>query len=308
MATVTRPRTTRLVNPAKRNWSLKQLKAGFGGKRRQTAARHRKRSNTSTTATKRPNRAKAPKRHNIAGIAVAGLPAGNPAKRRKTNMAKSKPNTSRRPNSRPKSNWRHKTKKSGHRPRSHKNPGTTVVTRWRTRNPKKNWGRHRGRKNPGGESTGALLKQSLFGAGGAVLSRLLPQWVLGASNTGIMGYGSNIAAGLMLAWAGNKFLGKGAGSAILAGAGIALVLRLVQDFTPWGSVATLSGVRGDVGMGALLPSNFVDPSIMQGNGAMRRLPQGWGPPPPAAVPATAGAAMSGMKGIPNTYGTSVYGR
>jgi hypothetical protein len=292
-------RKTRVINGKPRNnWSAKQIRAGFAGKRRQLAAKRRKNARPAGRS------AKPAARRNISGIAVAGLP--NPATRRNT-MPKTKKNaTARRKNfkgsvarrNKPKTN-RHKS--HGHRTRKN---STTIVKYMPAPMAKQNphrKGKRRG--NPGGESTTSLIQTSLFGAAGAVGSRLIPQWVLGTANSSWTGYGANIVAGLGLAWLGRKFVGPKAGGAILGGAGIALVLRLIQDFTPWGSVATLSGVRGDVGMGALLPQSFVDPAIYTGNGAQLRIPPAWQPPPAAAAVAT-----KGVSGIPSTYGFSTYGR
>ena len=175
------------------------------------------------------------------------------------------------------------------------------ITRWRVRNAAKKNRFTVKKRNPGGESTGSLIQTSLFGAGGAVLSRMIPQWVLGGSNAGMVGYAANVVAGLTLAWAGRKFISRAAGNAALAGAGIALVLRLVQDWTPWGGTFNLQGV-GDPGMGILMPSSYVDPALFTGNGAQRRIPPAWQPPPAAPVVA------KGMAGIPSTYGFSTYGR
>ena len=173
-----------------------------------------------------------------------------------------------------------------------------MIYRYKTRrNSRRMTGR---RRNPGGESTSSLIQQSIFGAAGAVGSRMLPQIVLGSNNTGIMGYGANIVSGLILAWGGRKFFGRSAGNAALAGAGIALVLRLIQDFTPWGSTVSLNGM-GDAGMGILMPSQFVDPAIFTGVGAERRIPPAWRPIQPAAP-------GMGMRGISSTYANSTYGR
>jgi hypothetical protein len=309
MATVAKPnatrrRTTKLVNPARRNWSAKQIRAGFAGKRRQAALKaHPKKTY--------------PPRPNITGIAVAGLPAAinphhrktAPEKKEQHTMQKAKSNAPGRSNAKTNRGHRasaaktHTNKFHGHH---HKkpNPMTKTVTKWRA-NAKKN------RKNPLGESASQLLQFSLWGAGGAVGSRLIPNWILGTANTSWMGYISNIGTGFVLAWAARKWVSPLGASAILAGTGIALVLRLIQDFAPGmiGSYVQAGGL-GDPGMGALLPSSFVDPAIFTGNGAQVRIPPAWqqAPPPAAAPAATVATSGKSMSGIPSTYSLSTYGR
>ncbi len=135
---------------------------------------------------------------------------------------------------------------------------------------------------------------------GAVGSRWLTQVglsIVGQSNSGVIGYGGNVVATLLLGWAGGKFLGRGSRSWIIAGGMAGLVLRFLQDQTSFGKMFSLSGM-GDAGIGALVPSNFVDPLLLtSGSNAMRRVPPSWGAP--AAVPAKAGMGWS-------TYGTSNY--
>jgi len=324
MATVTRK--TKLVNP---KWSWKQIKSGFGnygpvGSARRKAAVASKRSNAShRTATKPRLKANAsrprPKlktnkhrpRKNISGIAVAGLPAMNPASKR-SNMTKAKKNKSRPQSSAKRSNWGHKhySKPKHHTAAKKKNPtATKVVTRWKIRNAPKKPMYAKKRPNPMGGASGSFLVNSTLGATGAVLSRIVPNWVLGANNTGIVGYIANGVTGAGLAWVAKKFgpswmRGEGA-KWILGGAGIALVLRIAQDYLP-GPVSSYvqSGGLGDPGVGALLPSAYVDPAIYTGNGAQVRVPPAWQPAP---LPAPMTAAKTGM-GTLSTYGVSTYSR
>lgn len=188
-------------------------------------------------------------------------------------------------------------------------------TRYRTRADRRHNPYSRRRHNPVGGKTTNLVMQAVAGAAGAVGSRLIPQLVLGGSNTGMIGYGANIITGLALSWGARKFVGKEAGHATLIGVGIALVLRLVQDFTPYGPQVSLSGI-GDLGV--ILPSGFVDPALFTGQGAQRVVP---GPlraalaPPPAAPQTTPASAPGGglKRGATagmgaSTYGFSTYGR
>jgi hypothetical protein len=52
---------------------------------------------------------------------------------------------------------------------------------------------------------GGLVKTSVSVIGGAVGSKIIPQMILGASNTGIMGYLGNAISGGLLAWGAKMF-------------------------------------------------------------------------------------------------------
>lgn len=283
--------------------SAKQIR--FFGTAAQKAAlkRRKKRSNAANFSNHRKRtvpRAAKPRVHrrtrrravarvrrvNVAGIIGAGLPFLNPARKRrkKTAMAKS---THRR---------RRVSAKKHRSTRRRTNP--KIVVRYRTRKAKA-YSRKR-RMNPRGSSAGSLLSNGAYAAVGAVGSRALSQMLLGSGNTGIMGYGANVASTLALGWAAGKFLGRNARTWVVGGGMAGLVLRLIQDYTPYGKYFSLSGA-GDPGMGILMPSSFVDPALFTGSGAQRAIPSAWRPAPVAA-PAKAG--MSGLGA--SSYGYSTY--
>lgn len=95
----------------------------------------------------------------------------------------------------------------------------------------------------------------------------LPQMILGAGNTGIMGYLAMAASTAVLAVAGHMLLGKNVmlTSGIVAGGAGALIKRVVGDYTPFGQY--LNANAGASGLGDYLSNwNFTTPQIIGGNG------------------------------------------
>lgn len=220
-----------VVNSARRNagrrrkLSAKQIAAGFGGKRRQSAVK-------ASRKTKRKNRAVAKAR-----------PAHRPrtAPRRKAKRAAARKNTgkiisyvlpkehSQVANTKRNKSRRRATSHSTKRRASRKNTGH------RRRNT---------RRNPGFADITGIAQTAVFTIAGAVGSKYLTQAVLQDSNTGVMGYFGNAVAAFALSWGVNAFLkNRAMAGAILAGGAVQIVLRLIADFTPFGAYTK------DIGMG-----------------------------------------------------------
>ena len=194
----------------------------------------------------------------------------------------------------------HKTKKKSwsashhHKTGARKNPAHKRYSRPVHMN------RRRHHRNPAGFSVGALIETGVFATVGAVGSKLLTQLVLGASNTGVLGYIGNVVAGGLIGLAADKGLkNKQAAFAIYVGTAIQLVLRAITDFTPYGQAVALTGV-GDYQV-----SNFVTPQryVDALHGAMVQIPSGWGPGAPVAIQSS---------GVPSDHtgglsGMSIYG-
>lgn len=146
---------------------------------------------------------------------------------------------------------------------------------------------------------------SVFVIAGALGTKLLTQAVMGTSNTGIVGYGTSALIGVML-WAGVRYMikNKVAADGTLAGAVVNIILRLLNDYTPFGGY--LSQGFGDYQAQAFLtPQVLVDPM----NNAAIRWPQGLiaAVQPPPAPPAVAANGMGGW--MDNSYAPiSVYGQ
>lgn len=245
----------RLVNPArkrkKNRAKLSPAQIKFFGSPQQKAALKRKRRNAALLTKKvkkTKKRVSAPvkrmkRRRNIPGaIITAGLASLNPAakKERRKTMSKSKTKKRRsaaRPNTSHRSTRRRPRRRNGLIPynfmgqRRHKKAKRRANPSLRT----------------GG---GGLLKNGLFMLAGLVGSRLLPQAFLAAKNTGVMGYGANLAIALGGGVAIKSILKDSqAGNMFILGGIGGIILRAIQDFTPFGQAinSSLQGV-GDVGI------------------------------------------------------------
>lgn len=136
-----------------------------------------------------------------------------------------------------------------------------------------------------------MVKTSVAVIGGAVGSKLIPQMVLGASNTGIMGYLGNAVSGGLLAWAAKAFFkDRVIAQGIIVGTAVQIILRVIGDTTAFGQYLSLSG------LGDYMASNFVQPQrlIDPLNSAQVELPGGWGP---AAMPLLAAGKAAGVSGL-----------
>lgn len=136
------------------------------------------------------------------------------------------------------------------------------------------------RRNPGGPQIMGLLTQGVFAAGGLVLSRFATQAVLGAQNTGLMGYAGNAISTGLLAWATHMVSHNPRNrDAVILGGVMGIIARLISDYTPYGQFLQSQGF-GDYGMGLYLANNDPMPSqLVAPNSAMVAVPGGWGAPP-----------------------------
>lgn len=220
-----------VVNSARKNagrrrkLSAKQIAAGFGGKRRQSAVK-------ASRKTKRKNRAVAKSR-----------PAHRPrtAPRRKVKRAAARKNTGKIISyTLPKEHSTvAKTKRNKGRRRASSHTTKRRTTRKNTGHRRRNT-----RRNPGLADITGIAQTAVFTIAGAVGSKYLTQAVLQDSNVGAMGYFGNAVAAFALSWGVNAFLkNRAMAGAILAGGAVQIVLRLIADFTPFGQYTK------DIGMG-----------------------------------------------------------
>jgi hypothetical protein len=145
---------------------------------------------------------------------------------------------------------------------------------------------------------GGLVYSSCFVIVGAVGSKLLTQAVLSSSNTGIYGYIGNAASTFLLSFVAHKFLNNpSAGRSIATGGVAQIVLRLMNDYTPLGQLASQTG------LGDYQASNFVTPQryVDALHSAQVEIPSGWAPQIMATAPVSA-AAASARKGVGSLYG------
>ena len=189
-----------------------------------------------------------------------------------------------------------KTKKKSY----HKKPGSR--SHYKKNTGKKHYGGHAHRSNTGKKkyrrnvggavgSVGGLVTTGTFAVVGALGSKLGAQLVLGSNNSGVIGYAGNVAAGGVLWFLADKVMkNRSAAHGILIGTVIQVILRALNDYTPFGSyVATL-------GMGDYQMQSYVTPQILLDpvTSADIRIPSGWGPGTPAiAAPPVAARGMNG---------------
>lgn len=121
------------------------------------------------------------------------------------------------------------------------------------------------RSNPG--ALGSPINWIQGGAGvvaGVVGARALPQMLLGASNTGPMGYAANAAAAIGLGYLSHMLFPRNSvlTTAVIAGGFAGLISRVISDKTPFGAQLSLSGL-GDYGLGLYQKSNYPYPPRLQ---------------------------------------------
>jgi hypothetical protein len=280
-------RKRRLVNPARRRRKLSAKQIKFFGTPAQKAALRRKRS-SAATGHRRRNTAKKHRRKNVGEIIIAGLnPASIERSTRKMKKTKKRRKNRSAAASAPKRRRRYNV--------ARKNPATAPRRRRRHRNSGSSHRRRTRRySNPNSRAMN-LFEMGAWGVGGMIGSRALPQVVLGAKNTGWLGYLANGIAALGLGWGVKKFVHKEAGDMVMIGGIGGLILRVIADNTTVGKAlaSQLQGV-GDVGVyGA---ATFFTPLAEAGNGDRGALSLPSAVDRPSMPAAPAGAAGVGRTG------------
>lgn len=195
--------------------------------------------------------------------------------------------------------------KSSHKPGyavSHHNPGKVAHKK-----------KHPRRHNTGSVTSGIgpMVTNALFVIVGALGSKLAAQAVLGTSNTGVMGYAGNAGAGAVMWFVAEKVLhNRAAAGGIIAGTLVQILLRVINDYTPFGSFVN------QLGMGDYQMQSFVTPQVLVDpwRSADIRIPTGWGPAaataagaPMVAMPAAAAASASSAAAPAKGMGGGLYG-
>jgi hypothetical protein len=269
MAEVQRKRT--LVNPARRRkrrnrarrkMTAKQirhfgtkrqkaaLKASRKRKRTNRARRHAPRTNAAPRRSRRARRAARPKhrrrtrRANPGGIVEVAL---NPAPRRRKKVAATRKRR-RKSHSRRRSNVRHR-----------RNPAPMTHRRRRRSTGHRRNRRRSVRRNPSMGGVSNLIVQAAYAVGGAVGSKYLTQMVLGAANTGYVGYAANLAASFV----GGKLVGmftrnKAAENSVILGGVIMTLVRFLSDQTPLGETLKTAGFGDYEASTWLSPARYID--------------------------------------------------
>jgi hypothetical protein len=104
----------------------------------------------------------------------------------------------------------------------------------------------------------------------AVLTRQLPQIVLGANNTGWKGYLGNVVSGAAGTFAAHEFIGPAAAQAAVLGSGVIVLDRvLTEQFSPVGKYLSLTGL-GDATsatrLGEIAEGYYIHPTIFDAQG------------------------------------------
>lgn len=159
---------------------------------------------------------------------------------------------------------------------------------------------HRGtRRNPGAFGGGgggftSSITNALFVIVGALGSKLGAQAALGANNKDLLGYFGNAVAGGIL-WFGTSKLvkNKAASDGVLAGTLVQIILRILNDYTPFGSYLN------QLGMGDYQAQSFVTPQVLVDplNSAEIAIPSAWAPKYIAPAPVMAAGGGAGMSGL-----------
>jgi hypothetical protein len=193
------------------------------------------------------------------------------------------------------------TKKKAHK--SHASAGGYSHSKYKKHNPggahhKKSY-HHR---NPGMLSgIGPLVTNALFVIVGALGSKLGAQMVLGSNNVGAVGYAGNAAAGGVLWFLAEKVMkNRNAASGVIAGTAVQIILRLINDYTPFGQYVS------QLGMGDYQMQSFVTPQVLVDpwHSADVAIPPGWGGAAalPAASPGGVIPANTPMPGVRSAGG------
>lgn len=280
-----------IANRGKKKLSDKQIR--FFGSPAQKAALARRRS----AARTKPNRSGHKKRSttsrkNAGGELIGFTLAGNTGtKKGHRKMAATKKHKSKSAKRKPAGYG-----KSKYRPNKGRSSGSTMGHKHKPRR----------RHNLGRSSGGivGLVSNAVFVIAGAVGSKLITQMILTTKNTGVMGYAGNAIVGFGMWLFAEKVLRKpGVAAGLAAGTAVQVVLRLINDYTPFGQYIA------QLGMGDYQAQAFVTPQILVDpfNRATIAIPGAWQPPAlPAPSPQTPSAAAAAA-GVGSYGGGNLYG-
>jgi len=283
MATVTRERI--IANPARRRLSRAQIAAGFGGKRRQSAQRSNRRNRSSRSKARHRRRRSNP--GEIIGYTFANNPARK--RRKRSNMAAATKHRRRR-----RSNAGYRRNRRKNRGLFKTNPRHHAVRhRRRHRSNPRRHRRYHVRRNPGMGRITDIAINATFVIVGALGSKLLTQMVLGSNNVGLIGYAGNAVAGGILWWIAETFLkNKEAANGIVSGTAVQIILRLINDYTPFGQYVSSLGMGDYQAQAFVTPQVLVDPY----NNAQIAIPGAWQPQMIAAPVAATGTGVGDLYG------------
>lgn len=137
------------------------------------------------------------------------------------------------------------------------NPGRKANGGRKANRKKKNPATHRSRRRRNSSfslrNTTSIFQMGFWVLVGLVLTRQLPQALLGAKNTGVTGYIANLVTALVSAWAAGSVGGEKAALGAGAGGGAYTITRVLQEkFNPIGKYVALQGLGDGMALGELL--------------------------------------------------------
>lgn len=142
------------------------------------------------------------------------------------------------------------------RKKAKKNPQRHASKRAASKRPKTNPHRRR-RRNPQYADMGLrIVKNGAYGLLGFFVAKQLPQAVLGARNTGPMGYLANLISAGIAGFIANQMGGQEAAVAAVTGGGLQVVNRVVQDhMSPFAKALSISGLGDALALGEVTPED-----------------------------------------------------
>jgi hypothetical protein len=242
---------------------------------------------------------KARKNPDILGFVLSPM-AGNPGRKRGS-MARRKANRGTR---RRKSSVRRRRNPGMKMARRNRSYGGVTHRRRRRKNPGVRRHHRHFRRNPGMGGIGPDITNAIFVIVGALGSKLGAQAVLGANNVGVVGYAGNAAVGAILWFLTEKVMkNRDAAKGVIAGTLVQIILRVINDYTPLGSLVS------QLGLGDYQAQAFVTPQVLANpmQNATIAIPAGWGAAPPMPSATAGSGQMMSKSGSPGTGMSGLYG-
>jgi len=114
--------------------------------------------------------------------------------------------------------------------------------------------RHRRKSNPGAvKAVTRIMVLGFWALVGLVLVRQLPQMVLGAKNTGFVGYLANLGVAAGISMIALKSVGEDAATGLAVGGGVYVTNRVIQDhLSPIGKYLSISGLGDAMALGGIV--------------------------------------------------------
>jgi hypothetical protein len=164
-----------------------------------------------------------------------------------------------------------------------------------------NMKRRRNAGRSGSFAMGNTVINGIFVIAGALGTKLITQMALQANNTGWIGYGVSALVGAVLWFATEKTLHNPAASAgVIAGTVVQIIIRLINDYTPFGQYVSQLGMGDYQAQAFLTPQVLADPynsAQIQFPAALRAMMA----PPPAPSTAASMSRSAGVSGFDPLY-------